>query len=92
MAQIKLFESNQIRSVWSEEEQKWYFVVSDVVKVLTNTPNPTDYIKKMRKRDEELAKGWGQFVPTLSVPTAGGNQKMVYYASFNQYHLINEKN
>ncbi len=30
----------------------------------------------MRKRDEELAKGWGQIVPTLSVPTAGGNQKM----------------
>jgi len=29
--------------------------------VLTDTPNPGDYIKKMRKRDEELSKGWGQF-------------------------------
>ena len=76
MANIKLFESNQIRSVWSETEQKWYFVVADVIQILTDTSNPSDYIKKMRKRDEELAKGWGQFVPTLSVPTAGGIQKM----------------
>ena len=30
----------------------------------------------MRQRDEELAKRWGQFVPTLSVDTAGGKQKM----------------
>ena len=76
MSNIKLFESNQIRTVWNEAEQKWYFVVADVVQVLTDTPNPGDYIKKMRKRDEELAKGWGQFVPTLLVDTTGGKQKM----------------
>ena len=63
MSNIKLFESKKIRSVWSESEQKWYFVVADVVKVLTDSPNPSDYIKKMRKRDEALAKGWGQIVP-----------------------------
>ena len=76
MSNIKLFKSKQIRTVWNEQEQKWYFVVADVVQVLTDTPNPTDYIKKMRKRDESLAQGWGQFVPTLSVDTAGGKQKM----------------
>jgi prophage antirepressor-like protein len=76
MSNIKLFESNQIRTLWNEAEQKWYFVVADVVQVLTDTPNPGDYIKKMRKRDEELAKGWGQFVPTLLVDTTGGKQKM----------------
>jgi DNA-damage-inducible protein D len=65
MSHIKLFENNRIRSIWNEQEQKWYFVVADVVQVLTGTPNPADYIKKMRKRDESLAKGWGQFVPTL---------------------------
>ncbi len=76
MSNIKLFESKQIRTVWNEQEQKWYFVIADVVQVLTDTPNPTDYIKKMRKRDKSLAQGWGQFVPTLSVDTAGGKQKM----------------
>ena len=63
MSNIKLFESKHIRSVWNEAEQKWYFIVSDVIQVLTDTSNPSDYIKKMRKRDGELAKGWGQFVP-----------------------------
>jgi hypothetical protein len=76
MSNIKLFESRQIRSVWNETEQKWYFVVTDVVQVLTDSPNPTDYVKKMRKRDELLSKGWGQLVTPLSVDTAGGKQQL----------------
>jgi len=76
MSNIKLFESKQIRSVWNEFDQKWYFVVADVIQVLTDTPNPSDYIKKMRKRDVELSKGWGQFVTPLSVDTIGGKQKL----------------
>jgi len=67
MPNIKLFESKKIRSVWNEEEQKWYFSVADVVEALTDTTNATDYIKKMRKRDEVLAKGWGQFVTPLEM-------------------------
>jgi prophage antirepressor-like protein len=76
MSNIKLFESKQIRTVWNDSDQKWYFVVADVVQVLTDTPNPTDYIKKMRKRDEQLSQGWGQIVTPLSVETAGGKQKL----------------
>lgn len=76
MSNIKLFESKQIRTVWNEADEKWYFVVEDVVAVLTNSADPKQYIKRMRQRDEELAKGWVQFVPTLSVDTPGGKQKM----------------
>lgn len=65
MSNIKLFENKQIRTVWNEADEKWYFVVADVVQVLTETPNVKDYITKMRKRDEELSKGWGQFVTPL---------------------------
>ncbi len=76
MGDIKLFESKQIRTVWNESDQKWYFVVEDVVAVLTDSTDPKQYIKRMRQRDEELAKGWVQFVPILSVDTSGGKQKM----------------
>ncbi len=76
MSNIKLFESKQIRTVWNEPDQKWYFVIADVVQVLTDTPNATDYIKKMRKRDELLSQGWGQLVTPLLVDTAGGKQKL----------------
>lgn len=76
MSNIKLFENKTIRSTWNEEEENWYFVVSDVVQVLTDTSDAKDYIKKMRKRDRELSKGWGQIVTPVSIETAGGRQKM----------------
>ena len=74
--QIKLFEEKKVRSVWNEEEQQWYFVVVDVIEILTDSKNPTDYIKKMRKRDSVLSEGWGQLVTPLGVQTAGGIQRI----------------
>ena len=76
MSNIKLFESEHIRTVWNKIDEKWYFVVVDVVRILTDSPNPTDYIKKIRKRDIQLSEGWGQIVTPLSVETAGGKQKL----------------
>lgn len=74
--QIKLFEEKKVRSVWNEEEQQWYFVVVDVIEILTDSKNPTDYIKKMKKRDPVLSEGWGQLVTPLGVQTAGGTQRI----------------
>jgi len=73
-SEIKLFEERRVRTIWNAETENWYFVVSDVVQILTNTKDPGDYIKKMRKRDRELAKGWGQIVTPLLVETPGGKQ------------------
>ena len=73
---LQLFEEKKVRTVWDDETEKWYFAISDVVAVLTDSVNPTDYIKKMRKRDPELAKGWGQIVTPLSVVTPGGRQRV----------------
>lgn len=76
MSNIKLFGSKQIRTVWNKPDQKWYLVVEDVVAVLTDSNDPKQYIKRMRHRDQALAQGWVQIVPTLRVETAGGLQKM----------------
>ena len=73
---IKLFEDRNIRVVWDDEQEVWYFCVVDVVEVLTESKDPSDYIKKMRRRDPMLAKGWGQIVTPLSLQTAGGKQKV----------------
>lgn len=48
MGSIKLFEKKQIRSVWNEADQKWYFSIQDVVQLLTDTSDVKDYIKKMK--------------------------------------------
>jgi len=47
---IKLFEEKQIRSVWNEEEEKWYFSIVDVVSILTDSSNPNNYWKVLKHR------------------------------------------
>lgn len=73
---IQLFEEKKVRTIWDDVQERWYFSVADVVEVLTDSANPTDYIKKMKKRDPQLAQGWGQFVTPLSMQTAGGKQRV----------------
>lgn len=55
---IKLFEGNQIRSVWDSEKEEWYFSVVDVVAVLTESDKPRDYWYRVKKRmsDEEKSE------------------------------------
>ncbi|MCK5783015.1 MAG: Bro-N domain-containing protein [Desulfobacterales bacterium] len=71
---IDVFRGKEIRRKLQNDE--WWFVVADVVAVLTDSVNPSDYIKKMRSRDKELAKGWGQIVTPLSIETPGGKQRL----------------
>jgi hypothetical protein len=62
---IKLFEEKRVRTVWDDQQEKWYFSVIDVVSVLTDSVNPTDYFKKMRKRDPQLAAFVGTNCPQV---------------------------
>ena len=71
---VKLFESQEIRSAWNEDEAEWYFSVVDVVGVLTESANPTDYLKKMRKRDEQLASYLGTNCPQIEMATSSGKK------------------
>lgn len=71
---IALFQRQEVRRVIHNNE--WWFVITDVVAALTDSVNPTDYFNKVRQRDPELTKGYGQFVHPLPVPTAGGVQKL----------------
>ena len=47
---LQLFEDQPIRTAWNEEEEEWYFSVVDVVAVLTESPNPNNYWKVLKKR------------------------------------------
>ena len=85
---IKLFEEKRVRTVWDDQQEKWYFSIVDVVEVLTDSANPTDYIKKMRKRDPQLAEGWGQIVTPLSIQTPGGKQKVNFADTEAMFRII----
>ena len=47
--EIQLFETKKVRTVWDSEQEKWFFCVVDVVEALTESANPSDYIKKMKE-------------------------------------------
>lgn len=47
---VKLFESQEIRSAWNEDEEEWYFSVVDVVGVLSESKNPAAYWRKLKQR------------------------------------------
>lgn len=54
---LAIFKGKEIRRVIFNNE--WWFVIRDVVSVLTDSIQPDGYIKDMRRRDSELSKGWG---------------------------------
>lgn len=47
---LKLFEQKQVRSLWNEDEEKWYFSIVDVIGILSESPNPNNYWKVLKNR------------------------------------------
>ncbi len=62
---IKLFEQKQVRSIWNDEEEKWYFSIIDVIQILTKSERPrkywSDLKSKLKKEGSELSEKIGQF-------------------------------
>ncbi len=61
---IKLFEEKQVRSIWSEKEEKWYFSIVDIIQILTESDRPrkywSDLKSKLKKEGSELSEKIGQ--------------------------------
>ena len=72
---IQMFEDRQIRTAWNAEQEEWYFSVTDVIAVLTDSADPKQYIKKMRSRDSELDARWGTICTLLPIPAADGKMR-----------------
>ena len=86
---IKLFETKKIRTAWNEEEEEWYFSVVDVVEVLTDSTNPTDYLKKLRKRDEFIGEYIGTNCPHVEMKTeTGKNRKTLAANTKDMFRII----
>jgi len=47
---VKLFEERRVRTVWDEENEKWWFSIVDVIAVLTESENPQAYWRKLKER------------------------------------------
>ena len=91
ISKISIFKGKKIRK--TIHQNKWYFVIVDVVFALTDSIDPSGYIKDMRRRDGELSKGRGQIAtPPLQLKQKAEFNKLIaltpkeFFASFNQFH------
>jgi hypothetical protein len=80
MNSLVLFEQNQVRRVWNETEQKWYFAVQDVIEILTGSADVKQYVKKLKSRDPELSSNWGTICTLVEMIAADGKKRKVQSA------------
>ena len=83
---IKLFEGKNIRYIWDDEKEDWYFSVLDLISFLTDCSNPEEYIKEMLSCDEGLRLSWN----TICIPVQmfGKDEKSHEVLSVNTQGLF----
>ena len=74
---IKLFEGNQIRSIWDNEREEWYFSIVDIVGVLTESENPRRYWSDLKRKmkDEEGAVQLYENIVQLKMKATDGKMR-----------------
>jgi prophage antirepressor-like protein len=86
---IKLFGEKNIRTVWDDKEEKWYFSIVDVVSVLTDSKNPTAYWRKLKQRLKEEGNETVTNCHGLKLKAADGKMRMTDVADQEQlFRLI----
>ena len=85
---IAIFEGKKIRRHWDKKQEKWYFSVVDVVEILADSKNPTDYLKKIRKRDKELGSYIGTNCPQVEMVGDNGKKRKMLAGDVEQIFRI----
>src|ERR1700727_923666 len=84
MSNIKLFESQKIRSHWDAEKEKWYFSVVDIIAVLTESPRPRKYWNALKTKLKEEGSQVSQFLGQLKMEAEDGRSRTTDVADTEQ--------
>ncbi len=84
MSNIKLFESKQVRSVYNEQEEKWYFSITDVVFILTESVDALAYWRKLKQRLKAEGNETVTNCHALKMVAADGKMRMTDVADTEQ--------
>jgi len=76
MEAIKLFEQKEVRSVWNEESEKWFFSIVDVIGVLTESVDASAYWRKLKQRLKEEGNETVTNCHGLKLQAADGKMRM----------------
>ena len=85
---IQLFEGKKVRFVWDAEKEKYYFSVTDIVQVLTDSADVKQYIKRMRARDAELNFKWGTICTPVEMLAPDGKRRKTQAADLEGIFCI----
>jgi hypothetical protein len=72
---LAIFQGRKIRRTWFNDE--WWFSVVDIISILTDSTDPKQYIKKMRRRDQFLNSNWGTICTPLQLLALDGKKREV---------------
>ena len=78
---IKAFEGVNVRIVWDDEQEEYFFAVADIVEVLTESKDVKQYIKRMRSRDPELNAKWGTICTPVRMVAPDGKKRLTQAAT-----------
>ena len=72
---VKLFDDRKVRTIWNEDEGKWYFSIVDVVTVLTDSDNPQTYWRVLKNRLKKEGNETVTNCNALKLPAADGKMR-----------------
>ena len=86
---IKLFEEKQVRTLWDEEQEKWYISIVDVVEVLTQSERPRKYWSDLKKKLKEEGSEVSEKIGQLKMKADDGKMRLTDVADTEQlFRLI----
>ena len=86
---IKLFEEKQVRSLWNEEDEKWFISIVDVIEILTGTDRPRKYWSELKARLKKEGSELSEKIGQLKMPAEDGKMRITDVADTEQlFRLI----
>ena len=82
--EMQLFENRTIRTAWDENQEEWYFSIVDVVAVLTGSPDPSAYWRKLKQRLKEEGNETVTNCHGLKMKAADGKKRLTDVATTEQ--------
>ena len=85
---IQLFQERKVRTVWDDQEEKWYFAIVDVVEVLTDSTNPQTYWRVLKNRLKKEGNETVTNCNALKLRAADGKMRLTDVADTEQLFRI----
>ena len=86
--EIKTFDNRKIRTVWDEEQEKWYFSIVDVVSILTDSIDPGSYWRKLKQRLKAEGNETVTNCHSLKMKASDGKMRKTDFADMQQLFRI----